>query len=267
MIEDVLKQIGLKDKEIQIYLALLPLGSAPASILGKHTNIKRSMAQYTCHQLEQKGLIKSIFKKNTYYYTPESPDKLEYLLDNKVKKINETKEELSRIGADLRSMINPHTTLPKVRFYEGVDGLINLFNDESFLNDDEVTYGVYRYYEDAPKELLDYLHDEYDFKKKKSKNKSFIIRNDLPGSIRRSKADKELHRTSLFISTNEFPFESSFQIYKNKIAFYSYQKSDMTGVLIENEHMRISLYSLFRMAWNYARTLKINEKYKNMEIK
>lgn len=266
MIEPILKEIGLKEKEIAIYLALLPLGSAPASILGKYTNITRSTAQYTCHQLEKKGVIKSVFKKNAYYYTPEPIEKLHFLLDKKVKEINDTKEELDRMGADLMGLMNPHTTLPKVRFYEGIDGIIELLNDELKTTKDTIGYGVHRFYKNAPKEMLDFIFNEYDKKRKEINFKSYVLWTDTPLVKERIKLDEECNRTSLLVPKSKFFFDSSFQIYENKVAFYSYGETDLTGVLIENEHIRETILSVFRMTWNYARTLKINKRLKNIEI-
>ncbi|MFC1599786.1 TrmB family transcriptional regulator [Patescibacteria group bacterium] len=264
MIENILKNIGLKRKEIKIYLALLPLGSAPASVLGKQTNISRSTAHYTCKQLEQKGLVSSTFKKNTDYFNAEPPDKLQLIVDRKIKKLEVDKEELHRMSSNLMRLINPQAVLPKMRFYEGVDGLISLFNDELTLKEDEILYGAHRYFRDSPKELVDYFQNTYDKKREKQKYQSYSIRTNIPEAIERSKLDKVINRTSLFIPEKEFPFESSFQIYKNKIVFYSLQKSDLTGVLIENDHMKTTMLSLFRMAWNYAKTLKINKGFKNI---
>jgi len=243
-------------------LALLPVGTAPASILARHTGIPRSTVQFTCHQLEKKRIIKSVFKSNTYYYTPEPPEKLQYLIDRDIQRKKDTKEELNRILGDIQGMMNPHTVLPKVRFYEGVEGIIKLFSDEFSLEEEDVMYGVHRFYEDCPKEILDYVHKEYDKNRKINNYKSYVIWNDNPASKKRMKQDEYLNRTSLLIPEKSFPFESSFQIYKNKVVFYSYQTSDLTGILIENEHMKTTMVNVFRMAWNYARTLKINAKKK-----
>jgi sugar-specific transcriptional regulator TrmB len=262
MIEPILKEIGLKEKEISIYLSLLPLGSAPASILGKYTGITRSTAQYTCHQLEKKGIIKSVYKKNTYYYTPEPIEKLHFLLDNKIKKFEDTKEELDRMGSDLMGLMNPHTTLPKVRFYEGTDGVIELLKDELKMTKDDIGYGAHRFYKTAPKEFQDFICNEYDKKRAEMNWKSYVLWTDTPLAKERIKIDNEINRTSLLVPKEKFFFDSSFQIYQNKVAFYSYRETDLTGVLIENEHIQETMLNVFRMAWNYAKTLKINAKRK-----
>ncbi len=265
MIEDVLKEIGLRRKEIAIYLALLPLGNAPASILGRHTNITRSTAQYTCQQLEKKGLVTSVFKKNTYYYTPESPDKLQYILDKKIKEIQNSKEELNRISGDLIGMMNPQLVLPKLRFYEGVDGLIDMFEDE--LKDKGPLYSANRIGKNINPDILRYMNNQYILKRKQIKKQSWAFYNDTPESKQRMKNDKEVNRITMLVPMKYFPFDSCCHIYANKIAFYSWHKTDMTGVIIENERIQNTQFSFYKLAWNYARTLKINQKYKNVEIK
>lgn len=119
-----LEDLGLSDKEIAIYLMLLQVGTSPASTLGERTDIQRSTAQYTCQQLAKRGVIGMIEKGNTYLYTPEPPEKLLLLLEKQKQELDAKGEQVHRIIGELKGMMNPHAVLPKIRFYEGRDAVI-----------------------------------------------------------------------------------------------------------------------------------------------
>ena len=82
IISQTLLNLGLNKNEIKIYLNLLQIGTASASVLGQRTSITRSTAQYACQRLTTRGLFHKIEKNGTFLYTAESPEKLLILLQN-----------------------------------------------------------------------------------------------------------------------------------------------------------------------------------------
>lgn len=264
MIEETLKKLGLNDKEIAIYLALLPLGNAPASVLGSRTGITRSTAQYTCQQLAKKGIVRSIQNNNAFIYSPESPDKILYLLEQQKKELAEKEDQANRIIGDLKAMLNPLAVLPKVRFFEGVDGIKEMFND--VLKPQTAIFGVLQISEDMHLEVQQYINEVYVPKRKMLKNPSWMLFNDNPETQTYRKNDEGMNRVTMLLPLDEFPFEACCHIYENKVAFYSYKKTDVTGVIIENPHIHTTTFSVFKLAWNYARSLKPNQKYINLEL-
>lgn len=264
MLEEILKSLGLNEKETTIYLTLLPLGSAPASVLGQRTKITRSTAQYTCQQLVKKGLLRSIEKNNTFIYAPEPPDKLLYLLDQEKKTLAHKEDQVHRIIGDLKSMINPQAVLPKVRFFEGVESMIQMLDD--VLKENKPLYGALQINEDMHPEIFNYAWNIYTPKRKELKNPAWILLNDTPATREYRKNDAEVNRVSLLVPEEIFPFDACCHIYGNKVAFYSYKKTDVTGVLIENTFIHGTQFSLFKLAWNYAKALKINKDYQGKKL-
>jgi predicted DNA-binding transcriptional regulator len=121
-INTILKELGLIDNEIAIYLALLKLGTAPASRIGHQAEIPRSTAKFTCEQLRKKQIINSIQKGNMVIYSIDSPEKLFYILKQQKQNIELQEQKLNQIMPALKSMINPHIIMPKIQFYEGREG-------------------------------------------------------------------------------------------------------------------------------------------------
>lgn len=122
-IPSTLKEIGLSDKEIAIYLSLVELGSAPASTLGKRTGIHRSTAQYTCEQLVQKGLVSFSQKNNTFIYRIESVDSLLHSLHKEKQKIMQMEERVESVLPQLSARLQAHSTVPSLVSFEGKDAL------------------------------------------------------------------------------------------------------------------------------------------------
>lgn len=264
MIEDILFKIGLNNNEIAIYLALLPIGGVPASILGQKTGINRSTAQYTCQQLAKKGLIQMVQKNQTFLYYPESPDKLLYLLEQEKKEVQQKENSIERILGDLKAMINPEVKLPKIHFYEGIKGLIEMFND--VLTEAAPLYGAAILDDQVHPKILTYLAEEYRPKRQKIGNPARMLFNNNKQTLKYRENDSAVNRVSLLLPYDQFPFDSCCHIYANKVAFYSYRKTDLTGVIIENNLVHATQMSLFRLAWDQARTLPINEQNKEVRI-
>lgn len=127
-IEYLMQSAGFTEKEVEVYLALLPKGKAPASLLAKELGIPRSTAKFTCDQLVKKQLVQQSQYKNTTFYVPEHPKRIMYLIDRQQEHLTDTREELERNMGQLEKIYNPHTTLPKVRFFQGEE------LEEMFLN-------------------------------------------------------------------------------------------------------------------------------------
>lgn len=242
--------LGLNDKEVMAYLTMMPLGTATASSIANRTKLNRSTAQYICQQLAKKGFIRSIQKNNTYYYTPEPPEKLLLFLDLQKKDIEKKEQKVSQIIGELKSMIHPDAVMPKVRFYQGVDGIINLFED--VLQQKDTVYGALQLNSETHPSIIDYAFNDYTARRVKNGNKAYMLFNDSPITREYKKNDKKMHRTTYLLPEDIFPFDACYHIYANKVAFYSFKKNDLTGVLIENSNIYRTTFSVFKMAWQFA---------------
>lgn len=261
---ELLHQLGLEHQEANVYLSALRLGTSPASIIGKKCGIPRSTARYTCEQLIEKQLMVGSQKGNTKLFTLESPEKLQKLLDMQQEDLEVKQQKLEVAMQDLKRLFNPYTVMPKVRFYEGVEGLMTMFDD--VLQEGKPLFGALHITETIHPKILTYLNEVYTPKRAQLKNPAYMLFNDNPLTYEYRENDKNVNRTSLLLPEKDFPFDVCCHIYSNKVAFYSYEKADMTGVLIENELIKNTQFSIFRLAWNQARQLKANETYKGIEI-
>jgi len=263
-INQILQSLGLDEKESELYLQLLPIGTSTASSLANKVHIPRSTSQYKCQQLVQKGLFKVIERNGTFNFSVEPPEKLNLLLDQQKQSILIKENRLSLIIGDLKKLYNPQADLQKINYFEGVDGLIEMFED--ILKDQEIIYGLTKNDQHMDPQVDQYLSDVYIPRRKQLRNQSWIIFNDNENTRSYQKYDQEVNRISLLIPDEQFPFDACCHIYGQKVAFYSYRKHDLTGVIINNQHIRQSQYSLFKLAWNFTRMLPVNKQYQKISL-
>jgi predicted transcriptional regulator len=126
---DVLAALGLHGTEIAVYLDLLTIGTAPASVLSRRLKIPRSTAQYCGQQLQKKGIVSMIQRGNTNLFSADDPRRLLRLVQQQKKALIAQEENVNAIISDLEQRRHPASVLPHVRFYEGVSGIAALLDD------------------------------------------------------------------------------------------------------------------------------------------
>lgn len=264
-IKKTLENLWLNDKEIKIYLTSLWVWQTSASILWQKNKIARTTAIYTCQSLVEKWLMNAVQKWNSFLYSPEPPEKLLSMVNKEYSVVEKKMSDTQRIMWELNNLMNPNAKLPKVKYFSGSEGMIDLI-DDIFTTKFTHLYWVMEYIDDMPKEVMEYIKKEYIPKRKKMKIVSRFIMNNNKKSIDYAGEMKWLDRIILFADKKEFPFSWYMQIYWNKVALFSYKKWDMSWILIENEYIKNMLFSIFKISWDACRHLEINKQNKDITL-
>src|SRR4030042_5992747 len=131
MINKDLEQLGLSEKEAKVYLAVLELGEANIQQIAQKSGVKRTTAYDIINSLKEKRLLTEITKGKKAFFSAEDPRKLERQLDEK-------KETLKKILPELLSITNLLDTKPHIKFYEGNDGIKEVYKDTLDYPDQEL---------------------------------------------------------------------------------------------------------------------------------
>lgn len=93
----ILKEIGMTDAEIKVYLMLLKSGSSRVSKISKATNVERTEVYHILENLARKSLVSHVIKEKIRYFRASKPEKLKELLKRKEDLIDELLPELNRM--------------------------------------------------------------------------------------------------------------------------------------------------------------------------
>jgi sugar-specific transcriptional regulator TrmB len=95
MKEEILKSLGLSDKEIKIYLANLQLGSSLVQKIANFAGLNRTSAYDLLKSLEQKGFVSHTIQSGKRFYQAAQPTKLiDMLKEREANILNESKSFL-----------------------------------------------------------------------------------------------------------------------------------------------------------------------------
>lgn len=239
MIKEVLKKAGFQDKEIEVYLALLGLGSSLVSDIAKKSGVNRSTAYVIINSLAKRGLVSSTERRGVRLYTAASPDNLVKYLEGMTKRYSELAQSVKKFLPELKSKSAPTGQKPKVRIFEGAEGMKTV-------------------YEDALSSL-DTIRS-YAFKKS--------IESVLPAEYYNRLTQKKIKIKALFPETSEareftthgkdaggkiYDFSPDISVYDNKIVFTSPEEG--FGLIIESKELAGALKKAFDLSWVEAKKL------------
>ena len=124
---NILDQLGLQTPEQTIYLSLLREGQATARMLAARTSITRPSVYDQLKLLRKRGLVVELDIDNKTYFSPTNPEQLTTLLDERIDQLEYNRAVLKTELPSLLSSLD--LVQPKIRFFEGREGLQQLMKD------------------------------------------------------------------------------------------------------------------------------------------
>ncbi len=182
MINLELRKLGLKEKEVNVYLAALELGFSSVQNIAKKAGISRPTAYEIIKELIGKGLMKEIRRQGTTqgertFFAAESPDNLLGLLRVQKREIEEKEREFVRIISALRAKYNI-AGQSEIREFEGKNEIKVLLDDFS----QSQTANIY--FIGADQNNLKLWRDKLpEIKKRLGEIKLKEIRKNIPGTL------------------------------------------------------------------------------------
>lgn len=136
LIDQFQQNLNLNPKEAATLLAILEIGPASISDIAKRAKIKRPTVYYLIEELIKKGLVLKVPAGKRVFYKANEPKRILSLLDQK-------KQSFEKILPQLESLFLTKPNQPKVRFYEGKEGLKNIY--EEMLNTHKNVYTIFSF--------------------------------------------------------------------------------------------------------------------------
>ncbi len=249
-LKSTLESIGFSEKEAVVYLSILAMGKGTVSQISRKASINRTTGYDILDSLLNKGLVYISGKEPKQEYIAESPEKIKDLLENRIKLEKDNLNKAEKYIPVLTSMHNINDR-PQVKFYEGIDGLVQVYDDT--LSSSE-TILAYASVEDIEPTIPFYFPEYY----KKRAKKGIPIRAifpDSPEARARATLDKEEIRESLIVP-NSFGFHPEINIYDNKVMIASWREK--LGIIIESAEIADAMKKIYELAW--AESKRLNDK-------
>lgn len=239
MLSKDLQNFGLDEKEAKTYLAVLELGEGNIGRIVKKSGIKRTTLYDVIESLKKKGLLSMVRRDKRTVYLAEDPRVLEEGLEEK-------RQKFKKMLPELLSIANFLDNKPKIRYFEGNEGIKEVYKDALNFSDQEMLAWVSEEAWDF--EDKDFLFNYYIPRRVAKKIWVRAIAPDLPRMHEYKAADmKSLRRTRL-IPADQFPIKVEIDLYgRNRIAVMSF--AEKMGMIIESEKMYTTLKSIFEMNW------------------
>ena len=242
-IEHILCSVGLDETDAALFLAGLPIGSAPASFYARAAALNRITAYNHLEALVKRGLFTAGRRKNGKHYQPISPEELSV-------EAHKNAEALERVLPELRSLQSVSHRRPHVRFYEGIEGIRRVYEDTLTAESEILNF--------ANSQIVRMFWKEYDEEyvaRRVAKGISLrgIAPNDEAGRAVQGH-DRENLREIRLVSDREFNFNNEINIYDSRVGIVSFgvAEGELFGVIIESREVAETQRQIFEMAWRYA---------------
>lgn len=242
---NALTQLGCNEKHIMFYRASLELGTATLMEVAKKARLQRSTAYLIASELVDMGLINEDHKAYKKSFVAAEPDYLLQKLEAKHRRMNRSAIALKEALPELRAAHQTSSIRPRVRTFEGSQGLIAVWKD-ILSGQQEILVWT-----NQETERHVFGQDTHDLFIKERVNKQIPIRvlavNNVKAQVLLETDSQSLRQTKLLPANVAFTSET--YIYGNKVAILDIGK-DIFGVITENQQIAASQRAMFELAWS-----------------
>lgn len=249
-IERVLIDLGFNETEAKFYVAALELGHAPVAEVARNAGISRTNGYAVFARLLEQGLVVEVggSSKKTMLIAAEEPEHLLELFEARRRKI-------ISLLPELKSLHNRSRSKPRVRFYQGLDGIKQVLNDTLTARDKRLLgiLSMRDLYEVPGRDWME------DLVRRRIAAGVFlrVIRSpskDVP-SVWPQSAD-ELREVRF--APRRFVFAMTSYIYDDKVALISSRRENF-AMTIESEEFVTMQRHLFEMFWEASPSADASE--------
>ncbi len=237
-----LKQIGLNEKECEIYLALLELEDALVSEIAKKTKINRSLLYTILNNLSEKGLVTYILKNNVRYYRAVEPHKILNLLSEKEKAFHS-------ILPELIDLYKPRKQKPIVEILEGKEGLKTILNDVLRQKKEWCAYDV----PGKGPEILGFAVHAFERDRQRAKIPLNVIFVNTKQGHKRGKQFSKMKYTKIKYMPESYESPASNWLYGDRIVIIFWYKEFPFAVRIIDKNLAESYRNHFKALWKIAK--------------
>ena len=244
MYEQILSQAGLYADQAKIYEILIKNGPLEAGKIAKKTDITRSLVYKILEELIEKGLVlKDEQSQKVIIFKPEHPLKLQVIQEKMAQKAKNAQIALDTILPALSSDFNQLFGSAHVRFFEGKEGIIKLY--EIILAQKAPIDSI-----EEKGDMLAFIPDYVPIFVKKRIAAQIPNRVISPENNPYNKTDPSKFIEAKLVLVEKFPFRIDIKICADKISLITFKKETAFAALIDDQEIADNFRILFNFIWS-----------------
>jgi len=250
MNEDTLKQLGLNQAQAKTYILLIQNGQMTPPKIAELSKESRTNAYTVLDKLEELGLVKRTQIGKKLAYEPENPIALERLMEKRRREVHTAEQRVKDSMPALLSYFYTYQNRPGVRYFEGKEGITELYLDQLRTKQD-----IYFIRSDGDLNLLGPKIYDIINKRHELGLKVYGIEPAEADVMRYAQEnDERLGRTMAWFPPKLYNEPVNIYTYGNKVAIISYAEETI-GVLIESPQIAAAFKQLHAIVKVGAETL------------
>ncbi len=236
-VNKILEKLGLNNKEALVYEALLELGSGGGQQIAVKAGLPKSTTYDILKTLSKNGLVNIYLKGKKRYFSAQDPN----ILKDKIEKQTEL---INKFLPDIQAVYNTRLVKPKVRFYEGKQGVDIVIKE--ILKEARELWAI-----GSAEEIFTKLNDYFpEFAKKRAHKKiplKVLLKESEKAEERKRLGQQELRQVKII--KTQIEFKSLIWLWQNKLAMITLG-DDLMVVVIESKEIVNTWRVMFEGIWN-----------------
>ncbi len=247
-IRPLLKRIGLDDKEVEVYLALLAMKSGRVSAIAKASKQSRSHTYLVLQSLEEKALVSHIESGKVLQFIAEPVHRLVHYAKDREKQWSETQMLLESALPYLQSLTPSLVSPPRVTTLHGIDGMKQVYRDVLLQKDFCAFFNAEVMFNAFGQNVVPLL-----FGKARLRGRELFV--DNAGARRYIKEIPQDDEYEIRLLPTEMQFISEMVIFADTVALFAYD-DELTIVKVENQNFADMFQKIFECLWERAPVTK-----------
>lgn len=245
-----LKKIGLSYSEISTYLSAVSIGLPQTSgVLAKRAKLKQTTTTMALQSLIKKGLVTVVNRDKSVYYSAESPSQIVKFLERKEDELQQLKDQTLKIIPEIEKMVSPYARKPKIKIFEGAEGIKQVFMDMMDLDDEILGYASLSREQDEP--FDDFWKDYFRKVVFYDKKIKLFVSDSEEAKIFKDR-DKDENRSTVLVPQKQFFIKTEKHIVGDTIANISLHPDCLMAVVIKDKQIVGSEKAMFNFTWQLA---------------
>lgn len=239
MLQELINNFYLNEKEAKVYLATLELGRSRVSRIASKAGLNRITVYEVLKRLIEMGIAKNAVYSGVQTFTVVPPETLIEKQESRLSVAKKALPELSLLSAS-------KAFKPAISYYEGAEGIRSIYEDTLTCKEKTILNVAH------PQNLLKAIGEDFfaQYVKKRMRRKIHVdvLLQDVPENRKYKKEATLSMRQIKFFNVEKYPLPNEILIYDDKVALLSF--SSLVGVIVEDKDITQSVKSLWQMVWD-----------------